>query len=98
MCIYENIRSHCDFKCGHLKVDASVDELLSNLRPLPPLPEIRNPDEKYNSLESHLQQQVSLLETLLEQSNQMNGVITEVNQRMADLREHSVSRVEKSDI
>ena len=97
MCIYEDIRSQCDSQCGHLKIDASVDELLAGLRPLPPLPEIDNTDEKSGTLEDHLQRQVSLLETLLEQTGRMNGVIKEVSQRMADLREHSISKVVKLD-
>lgn len=95
MCIYEDLRKPCDSQCGHLKIEASVDELLGQLRPLPPLPVVDNPDIRGSSLEDYLQEQVNLLETLLEQTSRMNGVITEVNKRMQDLREHSMSRIEK---
>jgi hypothetical protein len=95
MCIYEDPRKPCDSQCGHLKIEASVDELLSRLRPLPPLPEVDGPDIRGSSLEDYLQEQVNLLETLLEQTSRMSGVISEVNKRMEDLREYSVSRMEK---
>ena len=95
MCIYEDLRKHCDSQCGHLKIEASVDELLSQLRPLQPLPGVHNLDIRGSSLEDSLKEQVNLLETLLDQASRMSGVITEVNKRMQDLREYSVSRIEK---
>lgn len=95
MCIYEDTRKPCDSECGHLKIEASVDDLLAQLRPLPPLPGVDNPNAREGSLEDFLQEQVNLLETLLEQTSRMTGVITEVNQRMEDLREHSISRIDK---
>lgn len=93
MCVYDCPDIPCSDECGHLKTGATVEELLSNLNPLPPIPDIDIPDKKEFTLENFLEDQVILLETLLEQTKKMTGVVYEVHKRMSDIRENSASKL-----
>ena len=93
MCVYDSAYSPCNEECGHLKTGATVEELLSNLNPLPPIADIDIPDKKEFTLENFLEDQVILLETLLEQTKKMTGVVYEVHKRMSDIRENTASKL-----